>query len=151
MNYLTLNALLFIAFFFSCNTNLAKKKNESFKSIKSSVDLKRLSNDCRNYIKNDFNKSWKFNNKGNCYYDSKGIRLSLIKNEECFKKFSSEELSLLLGQANNIFRDDKSDGKILIYYLGESCEKYYPYWTMQFIYNERDSLLRIGMDQISIE
>lgn len=148
---------LFIAiwlsvFLCSCNNEFKNSdKTNLFIPINSKLKLNDISSECKTYLNKELQSIWKYNPKGNCYLESEGVRLSLIKNEECFKALNGNQLTSFLGQPNKIFEDKKSDAKILTYHLGESCGKYYPYWTMHFIYNEKDSLLRIGMNQISNE
>ena len=67
------------------------------------------------------------------------------------KELSSHQLKTVLGTPSHVFQMKKINAKSLNYYLGKKCGKDYPYWKMQFIYNEKDSLLRIGVDQITIQ
>lgn len=150
MKLLTLNLVLFILIINSCNPTLKNKNNERFKSIKSNIQLNGISNDCSKYIV-ELKKSWKYNEVGNCYYDTEGLRQSILNNDNCFKTLSSVQIASLLGQANNVFFDDKNGAKILTYYLGKKCDQIYPYKTIHFLYNRNDSLMRVSMGQISID
>lgn len=134
----------------SCQPATNTKSEGPFVLVKSKMDLSGISTDCKKYIRKRIRTAWKYDAEGKCYYDAEGIRVMLLDNQECLKRISSDQLISILGQANRVFDSKKDDAKILTYHLGKDCIRDYPtYWTMQFVFNGNNELVRIGMGGIS--
>lgn len=123
--------------------------NEGFYSLTTRMDLHGFDENCKRFLKKEVRPKWKLHSSGECFYDDQPFWESILTNKDCFIGKNRSQMRTIFGSPNDTF---KLGGTVWEkYFMGKVCEKYYPYFTLQLIYNDEGVLTNIGRGQITYD
>jgi hypothetical protein len=131
----------------SCNKKAVPENGDGFYCLDTKMDLKGFSKDCKQFIIGEVRTKWKLHESGECYFNDQPFWESVLGHEECFMLKSRAQIQSIFGIPSRTHRSKSQKAFYEIYSMGDSCSSNFPYFNLQFIYNDNDSLINIGQGQ----
>lgn len=128
----------------TCSRN-SQANAKGFKPLRTKMDLKDFSVECRKFIKSEIRPKWLLHSSGECYYGNRISWQIIIYNKDCFIGRNKQQIQSIFGRPTDILSAKESWEK---YYIGEECREEAQYFNLQFHYDENDVLKNIGQGQI---
>jgi hypothetical protein len=133
----------------SCNKKAVPDNGDGFYHLDTKMNLKGFSKDCKHFIKGEVRQKWKLHESGECFYDDQPFWESVLGKQDCFIGKSKEQIESIFGSPHKINASTNHKSTNCKYYMGKVCEKDYPYFNLQFLYDENNILVKIGQGQIT--
>lgn len=133
----------------SCNRKAVPENGNGFYRLEAKMDLKGFSKDCKQFIKSEIRTKWKLHESGKCYFNDQLFRESVLGHKEWFMLKSRAQIQSIFGTPSRTHRSTSQKAFYEIYNMSDSCSLNFPYFNLQFIYNDDDSLINIGQGQVT--
>lgn len=140
--------LLFLLGISSTCSRYTQINPEGFQPLRTEMSLKKFSSSCKSFIKTEVRHKWLLHTSHDCYFNNQSFWENTIARKSCFVGKSKKQVRSIFGTPSDTFKLKQSWD---IYHMGEKCEKYFPYFSLQFHYNEEEVLKNIAIGQITYD
>lgn len=112
---------------------------------KQKIDWSGFSPECKEFVNKVVRKRWKVHKSGDCYFEDYELYNLLKENQSCFIGKNIAEIKNIFGKPN------MEDENMIGYQLGAKCESHYQYYTIYYVGDSNEIVLRLSFDQVRID